>query len=596
MPLFKHCSPRIPYFLLVCLLVFPARALGQEQSPTPPPESADYVVRVKTELVQTDVTVVDKRGRFVEGLKPEQFELRVDAKPQSLAFFEQVTTGSADEERQLGVARGGKATSPVKLDGNRAAEPDRGRLIFFFVDDVHLAGDSLTRARSVLLHFIENRMAANDRVAIVSTSGQIGFLQQLTDNKAVLREAINRLNYKYNPETTASQVSISEVDANLIASRGDRGLFAYLVEATMKEFQTGPINAVNIVKNRVRQINAQSKIAEMDTLSQLESLIHSTAPLAGRKVLFFISDGFVADTKRSSGSDVMRRVANQAARVGVVIYSLDTRANFLGAGVDASRNEFPDFGPRTAARTLAESRMPQEPLETLADETGGRSFLNSNTLDAGVSQALSESSAYYLLAWRPDSENQRAGKSRLNVIVKGRPDLHVRMRRHSFDFKSNQTPRPINREAALASTNAPEAELRIALGSLYPRRDLPLSVSTSFARTADKGTVLNVSMQIDAEMLSFKLTGGNEQAAVDVLGVALDDRGSFSSFKQKLEIPREAVLAKEGRFVRWSQSLPLPPGLYQVRVAIRDRQSKRTGSALGWIEIPPVEPKRLSRQ
>src|SRR5258706_4530048 len=298
-------------------------------------------MRVKTELVQTDVTVVDKRGRFVEGLKPEQFELRIDAKPQTLAFFEQVTTGSADEERQLGVARGGKATSPVKLDGNRAAEPDRGRLIFFFVDDVHLAGDSLTRARSVLLHFIENRMAANDRVAIVSTSGQIGFLQQLTDNKAVLREAINRLNYKYNPETTASQVSISEVDADLVASRGDRGLFAYLVEATMKEFQTKPINAVNIVKNRIQQINAQSRIAELDTLSRLERLIRSFTPLAGRKLLFFISDGFVVDIKRSNGPDVMKCLANEAAHAGEVIYTLETRANFLGPGVDASRNEYP---------------------------------------------------------------------------------------------------------------------------------------------------------------------------------------------------------------------------------------------------------------
>jgi hypothetical protein len=115
---------------------------------------------------------------------------------------------------------------------------------------------------------------------------------------------------------------------------------------------------------------------------------------------------------------------------------------------------------------------------------------------------------------------------------------------------------------------------------------LPTSVSASFVKTADKGTVLNVSMQIDAGMVSFETAGGKEQATVDVLGVALDDRGQFSSFKQKLEIPREAVLAKGGRFVKWNQSLPLPPGLYQVRVAVRDRQSRRTGSAMGWIEIP----------
>jgi len=64
-----------------------------------------------------------------------------------------------------------------------------------------LTVDGLNRAREVLTHFVENQMASNDRVAIVSTTGQIGFLQQLTDNKAVLREAIGRLNSNYNPET-----------------------------------------------------------------------------------------------------------------------------------------------------------------------------------------------------------------------------------------------------------------------------------------------------------------------------------------------------------------------------------------------------------
>jgi len=38
--------------------------------------------------------------------------------------------------------------------------------------------------------------------------------------------------------------------------------------------------------------------------------------------------------------------------------------------------------------------------------------------------------------------------------------------------------------------------------------------------------------------------------------------------------------------VKWKQDLLLPPGLYQVRVAVRDRQSGLTGSAMTWVEIP----------
>ncbi len=74
------------FFLIVLLigLVPSQQMLGQTKTQAP-----DDVVRTKTELVQTDVTVVDKRGRFVEGLSAADFELRVDSKLQSLAFFEQ---------------------------------------------------------------------------------------------------------------------------------------------------------------------------------------------------------------------------------------------------------------------------------------------------------------------------------------------------------------------------------------------------------------------------------------------------------------------------------------------------------------------------
>jgi hypothetical protein len=345
----------------------------------------------------------------------------------------------------------------------------------------------------------------------------------------------------------------------------------------MKEFQINAINAFTIVTNRVRQINAQSRLAEVDTLSRLESLMRSTTPLAGRKLLFFISDGFVVDARRSNGSDAMQRIAREAARVGVVIYSLGTRSNTFGPGIDVTKNGYPDFSPRTSGRELAENKMPQAPLETLASETGGRSFLNASALDDGVAEALTESSAYYLFAWRPDSENQATGKSRIKVVVKGRPDLRVRMRRRFFDFRETQP---------IGNTKPSGDELKTALGSLYPRRDLPASIAANFTNTADKGTVLNVSMQIDGEYLGFDESDGKQQATVDVLGIAVDDRGRFSSFKQKLDIPREVVQAKDGRFIKWTQALPLPPGLYQVRFAVRNRQTGRTGSAMTWIEIP----------
>src|SRR5262245_9663455 len=265
-------------------------AVAQSSRVAKPSPTPDDVIRIETNLAQTDVLVVDKKGQVVSGLKPSEFELRVDEKLQPITSFDEVISGSSREEKRVDAARALNAMSKPSTAEHPAEK--RRPLIFFFIDDVHLSAAGIARARSLLLDFLNYQMKPSDRVAIVSTSGQIGFLQQLTDNKSVLREAIGRLATRYDPEAMpATHVVISEADANMVENHSDRGLFEYLVIATMREYQMqNPLNAIMMVKNRVNQINKQGKIAEFFTLTALESLIRSTAPLPGRKVVFFISD------------------------------------------------------------------------------------------------------------------------------------------------------------------------------------------------------------------------------------------------------------------------------------------------------------------
>jgi VWFA-related protein len=566
--------------MLTGLLALSLSTFAQNSRPAKPSPTPDEVIRVETNLAQTDVIVVDKKGQVVSGLKPSEFELRVDEKIQPITSFDEVISGTSIEEKGVDTTRALNATAKASAAEN--AEQRRRPFIFFFVDDVHLSGDGFTRARSLLLDFLNNQMKPNDRVAIVSTSGQIGFLQQLTDNKSVLREAIARLAPRYDPEAMpATHVIISEADANMVANHSDRGLFGYLVAATMREYQmSNPLNAIMMVKNRVNQINQQGKIAEYLTLIALENLIRSTAPLPGRKVVFFVSDGFVVDLKRSNGASIIQRVAERSAAVGAVVYALDTRANVFGAAADVSRNDYPDFSTSTTWRSLVENKAPQEPLETLADQTGGRAYLNSNALADGVSDALAENASYYLLGWRPDGK-QQAGRSNIEVRVIGRRDLKVRTRRRYFDLSHS----PLT-SAQTSATSSPENELKFALGSLYPRRDVATEVAAVVTSARD-GAALEVSMRIDGSMLAFESADGKQPAIVDVLGAAIDDRGVCSTFKQRLDVPR--YVAARDRFVQWKRVLPLPPGLYQVRVAVRDRKSGRVGSAMTWIEIPKPE-------
>ena len=59
--------------LWICSIITLTLGYSQVVSAQQPPTGGDDVVRVNTELVQTDVMVFDKAGRFVRGLKADSF-------------------------------------------------------------------------------------------------------------------------------------------------------------------------------------------------------------------------------------------------------------------------------------------------------------------------------------------------------------------------------------------------------------------------------------------------------------------------------------------------------------------------------------------
>src|SRR6185503_1652264 len=125
------------------------------------PVNAQEVISTKTELVQTAVTVLDKKGNFVEGLQKDQFELMVDGKPRPVAFFERIAAGSP-RESELAATLGVPADATTKP----VAPPRRvpGRTILFFLDDLHLSPDSMNRTKMMLQHFLEHEMSSKDSI------------------------------------------------------------------------------------------------------------------------------------------------------------------------------------------------------------------------------------------------------------------------------------------------------------------------------------------------------------------------------------------------------------------------------------------------
>lgn len=608
-------SARQRQLLASCLTALIALTGGSASAQEPSKPQAGDVLRVNTELVQTAITVVDKNGRFVDGLDRAQFELTVDGKPRPISFLERVTAGSAREAELAG--RNDPAAAPT----NAPASPPsvRGRNIVFFIDDLHLSPDSMNRTKQMLRRFLDSELSSKDSVAIVSSSGQIGFLQQFTNNKVVLDTAMARLNprpYDVRGFGTGSTKMTEYLALSIQSTRSDNKVQAFYIAECLKQGLPSKRNPAyaqvigalkatceNQVKNSARAVLMQAGSITRNTYLSLESLMRSSARAPGRKLAFFVSDGFLMDTG-AQGPNLrgqLERIIDAATRAGVVIYTIDARGLSAGMFPDAA-NSRPQVGsgdPGLDMAMVGEVAATQDAMNALAGDTGGRALRNQNYFDRWVSHVLDETSNYYLLAWRPDKEEEKAPKFRhVKVTVAGHPELTARVPRGYVEG-----PQPPS-ETADASTSekptanqkvkTPETEISAALSDYYPNGALPTMLSLTYLNTPSNQTVLTSSIQIANRGLNYG-TDGKQPAAIKLAGVILNDKGKIaSSFKNQLNVNPVNGRESDASGVIYNEHTPLAPGIYQVRVAARDEKSGHVGSAMQFVVIPDLATRQLT--
>ena len=592
----NHLSSAFTIFLLLTPVTID-RVLAQQPSAQNP---ADDVVRINAELVQTAVTIVDKNGKFVEGLNRGDFELTIDGKPRPINFLDRVTAAS---ERELQLAQrkqiDASAPAPVAVNANV-----RGRTIIFYIDDLHLSFSSLHRTRQMIANFLDNEIGRKDSVAIASATGQIGFLQQFTSNKEVLRAALARVNTKPTEERTLGMGStpMSEFTAMTIESKPDsrqNNVMAVYIEECLK--QSGPttgdrrtamavrLNCERQVRSNARNVLTQRGFATERMYDSLESLMRSSVRLPGRKIVFFVSDGFLSQggPLGDNLSNKLRQITDAAQRANVVVYSIDARGLISGT-LDATNNVLPDTNGRMAALDSTEILATQDSLNALAADTGGRALRNQNYFDRWVDKVLDETSNYYLLAWRPSTEDEKGTKFRnVKISVVGRPELTVRAPRGYVD-----SPQPSEMVHASASEKRQATELQDALTDSYPSNSLPTLLSLTHLNSPANGPLLTSSFQIDGGSLDYG-NDANQPAIVKLAGVILNDKGKVArTFKTQLSVKPVRTTEPEG--IIYNHRAPLAPGIYQVRAAARDERSGRVGSAMQWIVIPDLSTGQLT--
>jgi hypothetical protein len=290
----------------------------------------------------------------------------------------------------------------------------------------------------------------------------------------------------------------------------------------------------------------------------------------------------------------LQRIAEYAIRSSVVIYAVDTRGlvdTFPSAathfGSTGSWSPVPSRGPGSASRQVGtmisgySDRLFQDRQGSgmIAKETGGLLLYNSN--DFGIKEIVEDQQGYYLIGFRPAGET--FNRSFHHITIKLKPKgLAVRTRTGFFGVTDAEARK--SQQAALSNVNA-------ILSSPFGVNDITVRLNTVFANLGNTGSVLRSFIYVNARDLSFSTApDGAHVAAFDVDSILFGDNGRpvyQRSQTASLRMNEEQYQRTLREGVIYDFDLPVKkPGAFQFRVAVRDHDSAKVGTAAQVVDVP----------
>lgn len=390
----------------------PSTPVALSQQPGQSPQAPRF--RASTTVIDVDVVVQDRDGKFVHGLEADDLEVFEDGKRQSIQQFYYVSHDpSAGAMPETGVA---------------PQTAQRGRRVFlFFFDEAGLSPDSLMRVQKGAETFISQRMGPGD-LGGVFVGGAL-HQNRVSADRASLLAAVKSAK----PITDHRQALLAsfrefprvpgELDAVRIADGTASELALRIAQQNCKEDAVqcqyaGGVAAVdNLIERKSRLYVGQARVQTDRTMKNLRYVIDGLGKIPGRKTLIMLTEGFFIEEVRSS----VGGLAALAARGGTAIYSIDGRGLTTGMGAN------PDVTRASMARSTEFDTGDTGPV-IFSQGTGGLSFRNIDDISRALNLVAADTSTYYVLGYSP-ANIVWDGKFR-KIEVKARvPGLKIRARK-----------------------------------------------------------------------------------------------------------------------------------------------------------------------
>src|SRR5882724_3087073 len=531
---------------LLLVIVMLCTAVSSQDS------STEYTFRSRTELVLVNVTVRDKDGNPVRDLKREDFTVLEDNKPQRVISFDlentdAVLSTAATEAALL------RPAQPANTDATSALATrplkDR-RLIILFFDLTSMQPDEIDQATTAAQNYVDKQMVPADLVSVVSLGSILSVNQDFTSDRALLKKALQAFSAGegagFEEGSTGTTEGTSETGGSFTVDDTEYNIF-----------------------NTDRRLQALRSIA--DKLSHIEE----------KKSLIYFSSGM--DRTGIENQSQLRSATNAAVKANMAIYTMDIRGLPAlvpgGEAQNASVRGSSPYSGKSVSSAFDSNATTQETLVTLAGDTGGKAFLDSNDFGKVFTGVQQDSSLYYLLGYH-SSNTARDGHFRRITVKINRPGLKLDFRRGYYapaDFQHS-------------TRDDRERQLDEELASDLSTTDLPVYLSAAYFRIGDRKFYVPVSVVVPGSQIPFTRNNDQDRATLDVLGIVTDtEKRPVGQIRDTVRFSVNTSQLVQRKNVQYNSGLVLPPGQYHLKFVVRENQSGRLGSFETDLTVPDLK-------
>jgi VWFA-related protein len=546
-------------------------AQQQPQQPAP-------VFRANLSLVSVDVIVRDRTGQIVKGLTEKDFEVLEDGRPQDVRTFtfaeikdrpasatsvdllagveEKVLTNTSPTTARPAAVVEAAAPTPM-----RSEELAGRRLVILLFDTSSMQPEDVQRSVDSARKYVSTEMSSADMVAVATVSTILNVLTDFTSDSAKVTAALNQLAYSDGTETPPPSASTAATDEAAAAA-----------EETAADADAAELEMFN---NDLR-------------LRALRTLAESLQPIEQKKAIIYFSAGM-----QRSGQDnqvELRSAVNAAVRSNVSIYPVDTRGLQAvvpgGDARQASGRGQGMFNGRGMAQQFSRLAASQDSLVSLAADTGGRAFTDSNNLGAAFARVQRDMAAYYLLGYSSNNKNKDGRFRRIQVRLK-KPDTGYRLEARNGYYA--------DRDFAHTSKTDRETLLQEQLVAAVSVTDLPVIASAMYFRLAVDKYFVPIAVSVPGS--AVPVSEGLKEVTLDVLGQVMDERGMpVGRLRQTMKLPAGTEKTLAGKQILYQSGMVLPPGRFSIKAVVRENATGLMGTFEAPITVPQLnlQPMKVS--